>query len=48
MAFYNFKRTHQGYRVTGRTPAQALLDLIAAQRQLPPIPIAAQEVPLAS
>ncbi len=48
MAFYNFKRTHQGYRVQGRTPAQALLDLIAAQRQLPPIPVPAQEVPLAS
>ena len=48
MAFYNFKRTHQGYRVAGRTPAQALLAIVAAQRQLPPIPIAVQEVPLAS
>ena len=24
MAFYNFRRTHQGYRVAGRTPAKAL------------------------
>jgi transposase InsO family protein len=29
MAFYNFRRTHQGYRVAGRTPAKALYDLIA-------------------
>jgi transposase InsO family protein len=34
MAFYNFRRTHQGYRLAGRTPAQALLDLIAQQRML--------------
>src|SRR4051812_6504182 len=48
MAVHNFQRSHQGYRVAGRTPAQALLDLIAAQRLLPSIPIAVQEVPLAS
>jgi transposase InsO family protein len=48
MAHYNFQRSHQGYRVAGRTPAQALLDLIAAQRLLPSIPIAVEEVPLAS
>ncbi len=48
MAFYNFQRTHQGYRVAGRTPAQALLDLIAQQRMLPPMSPAAEEVPLAS
>lgn len=48
MAFYNFHRTHQGYRVAGRTPAQALLDLIAQQRMLPPVNPDAQEVPLAS
>jgi len=28
MAFYNFRRTHQGYRVAGRTPAKALYDLL--------------------
>jgi len=38
MAFYNFRRTHQGYRVAGRTPAKALFDLIAQSRPLPPIP----------
>ena len=34
MAFYNFRRTHQGYRVAGRTPAKALFDLIAQGRLL--------------
>jgi hypothetical protein len=48
MAFYNFQRTHQGYRVAGRTPARALLDLIARQRMLPPVSPAVQEVQLAS
>jgi hypothetical protein len=47
MAFYNFARPHQGYRVAGRTPARALLDLLAQQRLLPPVPEAVQEVPLA-
>jgi transposase InsO family protein len=48
MAFYNFQRTHQGYRVAGRTPAKALYDLIAEQWLLPPMSDATQEVPLAS
>jgi transposase InsO family protein len=48
MAFYNFRRTHQGYRVAGRTPAKALYDLISEQWLLPPMSDAAQEVPLAS
>jgi hypothetical protein len=48
MAFYNFRRTHQGYRVAGRTSAKALYDLIAEQWLLPPMSDAAQEVPLAS
>ena len=48
MAFYNFQRTHQGYRVAGRTPAKALYDLIAEQWLLPPMSHAAQEVPMAS
>ena len=30
LVFYNFYRTHQGYHVAGRTPVQALLDLITA------------------
>ena len=47
-AFYNFRSTHQGYRVHGRRPAKALYDLIAEQWLLPPMPDAAQEVPLAS
>ena len=40
MAFYYFERTHQGYRVAGRTPARAL---IAQQRALPPISEPAEE-----
>jgi hypothetical protein len=48
IAFDSFQRTRQGYRVAGRTPAQALLDLIAQQRMLPPMSHAAEEVPLAS
>ena len=48
MAFYNFRRTHQGYRVAGRTPAKALYDLISEQWLLPPMSDAAPEVPLAS
>jgi len=47
MTFYNFQRTHQGYRVAGRTPAKALLDLISQQRALPPIAERAEEVALA-
>lgn len=41
MLEYNFRRTHQGYRVNGRTPAQALLAGIAraASRALSPAPI---------
>jgi hypothetical protein len=48
MTFYNFRRTHQGYRVAGRTPAKALYDLLAEQWLLPPISALDQEVPLAS
>jgi hypothetical protein len=32
MAYYNFGRTHQGYRVGGRTPARALLDGLGLAR----------------
>jgi transposase InsO family protein len=32
MAYYNFERTHQGYRVGGRTPARALLDALGVAR----------------
>jgi hypothetical protein len=42
------RRTHQGYRVAGRTPAKALYDLLAEQWLLPPMSAPEQEVPLAS
>jgi len=36
LVFYNTKRSHQGYRVKGRTPAQALRDALG-RKKLPPI-----------
>jgi transposase InsO family protein len=32
MAYYNFERTHQGYRVGGRTPARALVEALGRSR----------------
>ena len=43
MAYYNFERTHQGYRVGGRTPARALLDGLGLT-QLPQLAAPAPEV----
>jgi transposase InsO family protein len=39
---YNLRRTHQGYRVQGRTPAQALRDALGVD-ELPPFVIAEEE-----
>jgi transposase InsO family protein len=39
---YNLRRTHQGYRVQGRTPAQALRDALGIE-ELPPFVIAEEE-----
>jgi len=36
LEFYNLKRSHQGYRLKGRTPAQALRDALG-RKKLPPI-----------
>jgi hypothetical protein len=36
LAFYNLKRTHQGYRLKGRTPAQAPRDALG-RKKLPQI-----------
>jgi hypothetical protein len=47
MAFYNFKRTHQGHRVAGRTPLR-LSPIHRCSAPAPLIPIAVEEVPLAS
>jgi transposase InsO family protein len=43
LVFYNFERSHQGYRLNGRTPAQALLEGVALLRKrlLPAAPEAA-------
>ena len=32
MLHYNTRRTHQGYRVQGRTPAQALKDTVGKKK----------------
>jgi hypothetical protein len=32
IAFYNEQRTHQGYRLKGRTPAQALREALGIER----------------
>jgi hypothetical protein len=48
LAFYNFQRTGESYRVGGRTPAKALSDLISEEWFLSAVSQAAQEVPLAS
>jgi len=34
--FYNLKRSHQGYRLNGRTPAQALREALG-RKKLPPV-----------
>jgi transposase InsO family protein len=39
---YNLRRTHQGYRVQGRTPAQALRDALGVE-ELPPFVLAEEE-----
>jgi len=33
---YNLERSHQGYRLRGRTPAQALLEALG-RNELPPL-----------
>lgn len=41
LVYYNLKRTHQGYRLKGRTPAQALKEALML-KTLPPLIPAAQ------
>jgi transposase InsO family protein len=36
LAYYNLERSHQGYRLRGRTPAQALREALGLE-QLPPV-----------
>jgi len=38
LEFYNLKRTHQGYRLKGRTPAQALREALGRKRLPPMLP----------
>jgi len=32
LRYYDLERSHQGYRLKGRTPAQALMDVLAVTR----------------
>ena len=36
LVYYNLERSHQGYRLKGRTPAQALREALGIE-ELPPI-----------
>jgi len=42
LAYYNLERSHQGYRLKGRTPAQALREALGVG-ELPPFPFAVDE-----
>jgi len=49
LEYYNLRRSHQGYRLAGRTPAQALQDMLGTT-ELPPLVTAVEgeEVPSAA
>ena len=36
LGYYNLERSHQGYRLRGRTPAQALREALGLE-ELPPV-----------
>jgi hypothetical protein len=42
LRYYNLDRSHQGYRLRGRTPAQALREALGIE-ELPPVAPEAQE-----
>lgn len=37
--YYNLRRSHQGYRLNGRTPAQALKEALGVEELPPMIPV---------
>jgi transposase InsO family protein len=39
LAYYNLERSHQGYRLRGRTPAQALREALGVEELPPAVPI---------
>ena len=43
LRYYNLERSHQGYRLRGRTPAQALREALAIEELPPVVPEAAEE-----
>lgn len=44
LEFYNLKRSHQGYRLKGRTPAQALREALGRKKLPPMVPNAGTDV----
>jgi transposase InsO family protein len=44
LAYYNLERSHQGYRLRGRTPAQALREALGVE-DLPPVVPENEEIP---
>ena len=43
LAYYNLKRSHQGYCLKGRTPAQALREALGRKKLPPVVPIEQKE-----
>ncbi len=43
LAYYNLKRSHQGYRLKGRAPAQALRETLRKKKLPPVVPIEQKE-----
>jgi hypothetical protein len=39
LAYYNLERSHQGYRLKGRTPAQALREALGIEELLAILPV---------
>jgi hypothetical protein len=44
LGYYNLERSHQGYRLRGRTPAQALREALGVE-ELPPVVPENEEIP---
>lgn len=43
LEYYSLKRSHQGYRLKGRTPAQALQEALKLKKLPPLVPVAEEE-----
>ncbi len=43
LTYYNLERSHQGYRLQGRTPAQALREALGVEELPPLVPVEEQQ-----